>query len=370
VDRVPAVRFLAFVDKYRLKVVDAETGLPFEPSRRGSPLTIERLAFETGGGLRLLLNLFLPFCGVLFGASFLWDFHGVVRSCAVAGAIGFGTNWVAIKMLFWPREPRPVFGHGLIPSQRDQLIEKVADEVLRNLINEELIVARLREMRLVQRLTTGFIDRLRELARDPEFKADLRHMILTYVGDFASHPETRSRLADRAEKGIEDFAGTRFRGWLVRRLKDVWRPTLAEAVNQEVERLDETLSEAFENLDELVERLPAALETRQEAIDHALGTMLVSLVREVDIRGIVLEQLDTITTEQLETGFREFSDDKFSYITILGGVLGLIGGTVIIWPVASLVVMVAAAALLWVVDRVAAPLMGSRYWPRQRAADR
>ena len=48
----------------------------------------------------------------------------------ISAAAGWGTNWVAIKMLFWPRETRPIFGQGLIPSQRDQLIEKVADEVL------------------------------------------------------------------------------------------------------------------------------------------------------------------------------------------------------------------------------------------------
>ena len=135
-----------------------------------SAYTIERLAFETGWGMQLALRVFMPVCGAFFALSFAWDFHGLVRSCSVAGMIGFATNWVAIKMLFWPRESRPIFGQGLIPSQRDQLIEKVADEVLKNLINEELILEKIEETRIVQRLSSSAIAKVGLVLQDPEFK--------------------------------------------------------------------------------------------------------------------------------------------------------------------------------------------------------
>ena len=49
--RTPEVRFPAFFEKYRHRILDRETGLPFEPTARpDQPFTFERLAFQTGAG--------------------------------------------------------------------------------------------------------------------------------------------------------------------------------------------------------------------------------------------------------------------------------------------------------------------------------
>ncbi len=370
-ERVRRVDGIALFHKYRRRLVHRETELPLDPSPRGSQAyTFEALAFETGWGMRLALNVFMPVCATVFAVSFLWDWHGLLRSCGVAGMIGFATNWVAIKMLFWPRESRPVFGQGLIPSQRDQLVEKVADEVLNNLINEELILQRIEDAKLIQRLSTSAIERLGLIVRDDEFKDDLRSMILTWVADLTQDPAFRARLTERAETSLETFAGEGMRSWMVKRLRATWRPSLVRWVNQELQDLDQTVTEGLGHLDELVERFPEALAERQESIDRVLSRMLLGLVREVDVRAIVVDQLATVTTEQLERGFKEFSDDKLSFITLLGGVLGVVGGTVIVWPLPSLAVLSAAAVALFVVDRAAKPLMESRFWPRRRATAR
>ncbi len=366
VDRVPAIRFLEVFEKYRHRIFDRETGLPFAPSQHTSaPFTIEGLAFQTGAGFRLALKIFFPVCAAVFCLSFLWDFYGLVRSCSVAGMIGFGTNWVAIKMLFWPRVSRPVFGHGLIPAQRDQLIDKVASEVLNNLINEELIFQKIAETRIVERFSTALIDKLHALVNDPTFREDVRHMVLTYVGQIAADPAFRQQVKERAERSVEDVAGTRFRSWLVTRLGDVWRAPLVELLNQEIERLDVTLGEGIERMGDLLENLPKALEERNQQIDRALTTMLISLVREIDVRVIVYEQLATVTPEQLEIGFREFADDKLAYITLLGGLFGVIGGTVIVFPIAAPMVLVGLGVSLLGLDLTVGWLMRTRAWPRR-----
>jgi hypothetical protein len=368
VDRIPRVSLLEVLEKYRQRMVHRETHLPFDPTRQPAPYTIERLAFETGWGLRLAIQLFLPGCLLVFLLSFWLDYHGVVRACAVAGAIGFGTNWVAIKMLFWPKESRPVFGHGLIPAQRDQLIDKVATEVLEKLINEELIFRKIEETRVVQRFSEAAIDKLRQVTRDPEFRGDVRAVLLSDAGALVADEGFRGGLARRAESSLEEFAGSAMRSWLVKRLKDVWRPSLVEVLNQELERLDQTVDEGLAHLDDVVERLPRALEARRERIDRVLTAMILGIVREVDVRAIVLEQLSTVTSDELEEGFREFSDDKLSFITLLGGILGVVGGPIVIWPLPTLGVLAALAALLTLVDLAVAPLMRSRHWPRGGAA--
>lgn len=367
VDRIQKARLIDVFEKYRQRMVHRETHLPFDPTReRAAPYTIERLAFETGWGLRLALKLFLPGCLAVFLVSLRWDYQGVVRACAVAGAIGFGTNWVAIKMLFWPKQSRPIFGHGLIPAQRDQLIEKVANEVLEKLINEELIFRKIEETRVVQRFNEALIEKLRQVAKDPDFRDDVRALVLTYAGELVSNDQFRDGLARRAESSLEEFAGSDLRAWFVKKLKDVWRPSITEVLNQELERLDQTVDEALAHMDEVVERLPRALEARQEKIDRVLTSMILGIVREVDVREIVLEQLSTVTADELERGFREFSDDKLSFITLLGGLLGLVGGPVVIWPLPTLAVLATLAALLTAADVLIQPLMASRYWPRKK----
>ncbi|MEZ4316729.1 MAG: DUF445 family protein [Myxococcota bacterium] len=366
-DRIKTLGAIELFEKYRRRVTHRETELPFEPAEKGrKAYTIEALAFETGWGMRLALNVFMPVCAAFFVLSFLWDWHGLIRSCSVAGMIGFATNWVAIKMLFWPRETRPIFGQGLIPSQRDQLIEKVADEVLENLINEQLILSKIEEMRIVQRLSSSAIDKLGQITQDPEFKEDLRRVILTWVAEMTSNAEFRQKLARRAERSLEEFAGEGMRSWAVRKLKGAWSPPLVKLLNREIEDLESTVDDGLEHLDELLVKFPEALSARQDDIDRVLSRMLVGLVREVDVREIVLEQLSTVTTEQLERGFKEFSDDKLSFITLLGGLLGVVGGTVIVWPVPSIVLLASLGLGLLVLDLAAKPLMESRFWPRRR----
>ena len=379
VERIPRISFLELFEKYRKQMVHERTMLPFDPSDADAvPYTIEKLAFDTGWGLRLALRLFPGGCALVFLLSYLEAYvfpqpvwiSDVLRSSSVAGLIGFGTNWVAVQMLFWPREVRPVFGQGLIPSQRDQLIQKVADEVLENLINEELIERKIEETKVVRRFTGAFIEKLQIVVRQPQFKQDLRNMILTYVGDLTSDEAFRASLGRRAEASLEELAGPGFKTWVVKKLKDVWRQPLVDLINREIEGLEGTVDEGLGKLDGALEQLPLALDKRQEQIDHVLTTMLMGLVREVDVRDIVVQQLSTVTTEQLERGFREFSDDKLSFITLLGGILGVVGGTVLVWPLASMLVLSVLAVLLVVADVVARPLMSSRFWPKRRKKER
>ena len=57
----------------------------------------------------------------------------------VGGAIGWATNWVAIKMLFHPR--KPIWGlHGLLPRRQNELAASVGDVVGKELVpTDELL---------------------------------------------------------------------------------------------------------------------------------------------------------------------------------------------------------------------------------------
>ncbi|MFW5879048.1 MAG: DUF445 domain-containing protein, partial [Myxococcota bacterium] len=236
----------AYVDKWTKRIrTHPVTGLPLTPLRDWEEnVSIERLAFSTGRGLRVALKIFSPVVLLIFIGSFFVEqpmIRQILRSCSIAALIGFGTNWIAIKMLFRPRTVRPVFGQGLIPAQRDEIIRKVADEVIEKLINEEIIRQELEESELISRLIRETGVEARRMVRDPEFVQDTKQLVLTYAVRFTRSERFREELIEEVERRVEEITGRRFATSLVKGLRRVWRGPVVRVVDEEVERLPETL---------------------------------------------------------------------------------------------------------------------------------
>ena len=65
--------------------------------------------------------------------------------------IGWGTNWLAIRMLFYPRKRISLLGYplqGLIPKRRSETARKVGQIVHRELLSEEVLRAEIRKIDL------------------------------------------------------------------------------------------------------------------------------------------------------------------------------------------------------------------------------
>lgn len=69
----------------------------------------------------------------------------------VTALIGWGTNWVAIKMLFRPRKPFYCFRlnwQGLIPRRRSQIASTIAEIVERDILSSHTIQHELKQINL------------------------------------------------------------------------------------------------------------------------------------------------------------------------------------------------------------------------------
>ena len=69
----------------------------------------------------------------------------------ITAAIGWLTNWVAIQMLFHPREPMRIFfwrWQGLIPRRQQQLAEEAAEIIEREILQQHAILHEIRKIEL------------------------------------------------------------------------------------------------------------------------------------------------------------------------------------------------------------------------------
>lgn len=75
----------------------------------------------------------------------------IILTPFITAAIGWFTNWVAIKMLFHPRLPKRVFfwqWQGLIPRRQNQLAEEAAEIIEREVLQQHMILHEIKKIEL------------------------------------------------------------------------------------------------------------------------------------------------------------------------------------------------------------------------------
>ncbi|MFP4058398.1 MAG: DUF445 domain-containing protein [Candidatus Brocadiia bacterium] len=177
-------------------------------------------------------------------------------------AIGWFTNYLAIRMLFRPREPRRVAGltfQGVIPRRRGELAARVAEAIERELLSHEDIQAAL---------------------LDPAFQEALRL---------------------RIEAGLREYLTGRL-GSSARLVRALVSPEL-------VDRL------ARGGAEEAMRRLPSVI-----------GYAAQELEAHLDIRAVVRSKMEAFDLERLESLVREIAHRELRFIEVLGGVVGFVVG--------------------------------------------
>ena len=288
-----------------------------------------------------------------FAVSFGWDFNGIVwtvgpvtlpaegllRIVCVSGLIGFGTNWLAITMLFQPREKRPIIGQGLVPAQREYVAHRLAQAVSDELINAEILQETLRRNAWPARLRETTTTVARDLMDDPSFRAAARRWIQNTLHTVLDAPATQARLRTAVLQALEQESIPGMSGWMLRTVRNL-RPDLVE---EHVESLLAELPQAAPRLArEMVttaQRVPGYLRLHSTRIDATSTLLLSRLIQHIPIDRIILEKVRAYDERQLERLLKRTTNTQLTYIKYLGAVLGMLGGWVIWAPVPALAVL-------------------------------
>jgi uncharacterized membrane protein YheB (UPF0754 family) len=182
----------------------------------------------------------------------------------IAALIGWMTNFLAVKMLFHPKEPKNIFGfsfHGVFPKRQSALAEKLG-----HLVSEELFSA-------------------------SDFSAKIK--------DFATSEEAMEEVGKRIEATIRNKLVQTF-------------PMLAMFLSDE---MVEKVTGLFKN--ELKDFLS---ETSQ-----GLGE---KLEQNLNVQVMVQERVNAFSSEKLETLLNDLMKKEFRFIELVGAVLGFLIGCV------------------------------------------
>lgn len=180
----------------------------------------------------------------------------------ISAFIGWFTNWIAIKMLFHPREPRKILGmtfHGIFPKRQQQFAEKLG-----KLVSQELL----------------------------SFK-DIEEKI--------TRPENIHKIMPSIEAHIDHF--------LRNKLSEVF-PMLSMFIGDKtINQLKGVFMTELENI------FPATLKT-----------YMGNLQQDLDLEKIVVEKVAAFSSDKLEAILYQIMSKEFRFVEIIGAVLGFIIG--------------------------------------------
>ena len=301
--------------------------------------------------------------GAVFVLSFAWDFpgrqitvfghtmvvEGLLRTLTVSGLIGFGTNWLAITMLFQPREPRPIVGQGLIPEQRERVAWRLAQAVSDELINEAIIVEKIHETGLAARYRDLALSVAEDVTDDAAFRRELKAVLRRTLRDVLEDGAVQRRIVDFTAEQLEENARG-LPGLALQTYRMVNEDRFQAQLREAVERLPHSIAPLVDEVDPFLDSVPSRLRERADDIEELITQLVVRFVETIDVQRIVLDNVRSYDEQQLENLLKRTTNEQLNYIKYLGAVLGVVGGLVIWQPAASLILLTAVGLTLWAVD--------------------
>lgn len=180
----------------------------------------------------------------------------------ISAFIGYFTNWIAIKMLFHPKNPVKVLGitfHGIFPKRQKQFAQKLGTTVATELLHFDEIAAQL---------------------KDPEQLKAINPTIENHIDTFL-----RVRLKEKI-------------------------PVVAMFIGDStIEKLKEGM------MDEIGTLLP-----------QVIGEYTEGLKAKIDIEKMVTDKVANFSSDKLEQILFAIMKKEFRFVEILGGVVGFIIG--------------------------------------------
>ena len=136
------------------------------------------------------------------GSNNIWARAGFV--IMVAGLVGYFTNFLAIKMLFQPKQGQVLGWQGLVPKNKEQIAKSLGESVQEQLLSPDIILEYIRDRNLIERSTESLEAWIDQALHDE----DVRRRITVTLVDMANQrgPDFILTSFDNLETRLKDIA--------------------------------------------------------------------------------------------------------------------------------------------------------------------
>ena len=280
----------------------------------------------------------------------------------IGAVIGYFTNLIAVKMLFFPHEEKRIFGRrvpftpGAIPKGKARLAKAAGAIVEKDLITKEDISSRMLteevEKPLIDRAMTVLGENIRAtgamLAGSSEKYDKLEHSLSELLTLKISDAIKRMDLAnaikkegtEMLEKQVSESAilsivvsdrlierimrsvGDKVEGFIEGKGADMVHEITSSRIHDLGDRTALHVLEQAGYGEELVrEKLVAAY---RESVVNAVNSAL----RRIDVASVVENKINSMSVEELEKGVLQVMETELNMIVSLGALIGLLIGCI------------------------------------------
>jgi len=285
--------------------------------------------------------------------------------------IGAFTNWLAIKMMFRPHQPKYVFGMkipftpGLIPKERGRLAEAVGSSISENLMNREVLEKNLLSEDMLTKIEEGYDTFIaKQKANTESLRTFLSHFLskddldkiqsdtgrelavqihsrLAYsnLGTMLAHAAVEHAISKMENSllgiafNVEQFlillqepAEHLLSKHINHIISNNSEEIIANLIGQESDKLlDTPVCDLLRGHDEQLAQLRAIL---LDGYRQIISVHLPKILSTIDISRIIRDRINELDIEEGEKIIFAVMDKELRAIVWLGALLGCIIGTV------------------------------------------
>ncbi|MEL6804342.1 MAG: DUF445 family protein, partial [Bacteroidota bacterium] len=270
----------------------------------------------------------------------------------VSGLIGYGTNWLAIRMLFRPLEKRPIWGQGLIPAQRERIILSLASGMHTHILSQERIHERIQETGLVPRINDLFMDGSAGLVKDQELRGEIKRLVHEGMTDYANRDDVRKEVRDIIDLHLEENLEGGVKKFLLQTYKRYNKNDYEDMIDRIVGDIPNVTLKVMERLESQLDELADLIINEKVNTEAKIYQVLEDSLERIDITGLLVKQMANFDEVKLEKMVRDATNEELKYIQYLGTVLGVLGGLLIAQPETTGPIYVLIFTILWGLDKV------------------
>jgi uncharacterized membrane protein YheB (UPF0754 family) len=257
----------------------------------------------------------------------------------VATLHGYGAAWLAVKMLFRPRQPVYVFGRqlpltpGMLPKEREHFIEALSSVIAERLLDVETITDEIMKLNLEPEITS--IAR-REYLQHSQNESTIK-LISDHLRERLLHlrdsVETRWEITRALRRVVETEMSRRF-SLLQRLIGDyiLSDDTLYRIVGDSLDQLAEQISESLyvrTTISQAMAQVPEKLfQPGASAPSTTVGDFVTVLSQRLDFRAILIKRLSALSNEAIEDLIMQTAGREIRAIVWFGAGIGFVVGIV------------------------------------------